>query len=179
MQLICHKKIFFSCFTCTALIESLFYRISDKMGQNHNILNSIKDLTTMAWIEIIDGPFQGVSIAVNGKLTIGRNTCNDLFLNDANVSRRHAEIWIKAEIFALIDLGSSNGTTLNKKLLRKLVPQHIYDNDEFVIGLNRFIFHSDSIPPEKVNTTIAYSDDQREATFCITKVLPIMHHQTM
>ncbi len=128
----------------------------------------------MAWIEIVEGPFRGISIPLNSKLTIGRNICNDLFLNESSVSRRHAEIWVKGEHFALIDLGSSNGTVLNKKLLGKFLPNNLNNNDEFVIGLNRFTFHSDTIPIEKVKKIPVADDKAKGTTLSKTDLFPVV-----
>ncbi len=50
----------------------------------------------------------------DGVTTLGRTTDNDVsFADDSNVSRYHAEIEARGEEFALIDLNSSNGTTVN------------------------------------------------------------------
>ncbi len=49
-----------------------------------------------------------------GVTTLGRTADNDIsFPDDSNVSRFHAEIEARGEEFCLIDLGSSNGTTVN------------------------------------------------------------------
>ena len=49
-----------------------------------------------------------------GVTTLGRTTDNNLsFPEDSNVSRFHAEIEARGNEFCLIDLGSSNGTTVN------------------------------------------------------------------
>jgi len=46
--------------------------------------------------------------------TIGRTPDNDIsFPDDANVSRHHAEIEFRGGEYCLIELGSSNGTTVN------------------------------------------------------------------
>ena len=59
----------------------------------------------------IDGVEKSLS---QGVTTIGRNPDNDIaFPGDANVSRYHAEIESRGSDFYLIDLGSSNGTTIN------------------------------------------------------------------
>jgi hypothetical protein len=50
----------------------------------------------------------------DGVTTLGRTTDNDVaFRNDSNVSRYHAEIEARGGEFCLIDLNSSNGTTVN------------------------------------------------------------------
>lgn len=53
-----------------------------------------------------------------GVTTIGRTTDNDVaFPDDSNVSRHHAEIEFRDGAFCLIDLQSSNGTSLNGEQL--------------------------------------------------------------
>lgn len=50
----------------------------------------------------------------DGVTTLGRTTDNDVaFPEDSNVSRFHAEIEARGQEFCLIDLNSSNGTTVN------------------------------------------------------------------
>jgi pSer/pThr/pTyr-binding forkhead associated (FHA) protein len=48
-----------------------------------------------------------------GVFSIGRTSDNFLPLNDSNISRYHAEIESKNGGYTLIELGSSNGTTVN------------------------------------------------------------------
>ena len=45
--------------------------------------------------------------------TIGRLPECSIPVNDANVSRRHAEVRPAGSAFALVDLGSTNGTKVN------------------------------------------------------------------
>jgi hypothetical protein len=61
--------------------------------------------------------FEGGEFLVrDGVTTIGRVTDNDVsFPEDSNVSRYHAEIESVGIDYRLIDLGSSNGTTVNGK----------------------------------------------------------------
>ena len=46
-------------------------------------------------------------------ITVGRLPDSGLSLNDANVSRRHAEFRVQGTSFAIVDLGSTNGTKVN------------------------------------------------------------------
>ena len=101
----------------------------------------------MAYLHIIEGPHQGTHVPLSGKLTIGRNPANGLCLNDSSVSRMHAEIWNKDKYYALVDLGSSNGSIVNDTLLHKLVPRPLYDSDEITIGSSRIIFHAQGDEP--------------------------------
>lgn len=50
---------------------------------------------------------------VGSRLTVGRLGDNDVQLDDASVSSRHAEIFVQDRDVILRDLGSTNGTFLN------------------------------------------------------------------
>jgi pSer/pThr/pTyr-binding forkhead associated (FHA) protein len=65
------------------------------------------------------------------RLTIGRSPDSDIFLDDVTVSRRHAELQRRPDGFAIADLGSLNGTFVNRRRVdRKLLE----DGDEVQIG---------------------------------------------
>ncbi|GJM41363.1 MAG: hypothetical protein DHS20C20_16450 [Ardenticatenaceae bacterium] len=49
----------------------------------------------------------------NAPQTIGRSANNGVIINDAEISRRHAQITPKTNNFVLEDLGSTNGTFIN------------------------------------------------------------------
>ena len=56
----------------------------------------------------------GDRIALKGEmLTVGRLPDSGIPINDANVSRRHAEFRSQGSTFVVVDLGSTNGTKLN------------------------------------------------------------------
>jgi adenylate cyclase len=65
-------------------------------------------------------------------VTIGRSTSNNLFIDDPDVSRQHAEIRRHGNNYILIDLGSVNGTWLNSR--RITVPRDLEDGDQIRIG---------------------------------------------
>jgi hypothetical protein len=53
-------------------------------------------------------------IALSGRVVgVGRRPDSDIPLNDANVSRRHAEFRTQGSTFVVVDLGSTNGTKVN------------------------------------------------------------------
>jgi type VI secretion system protein ImpI len=83
-----------------------------------------------------------------GEVTIGRATTSDVILQDPQrlVSSRHAEIRRKAETCVLIDVGSTNGTSMNDRLL---VPQREYplqEGDRIAIGDFTILFSSQTLP---------------------------------
>ena len=64
----------------------------------------------------IRGPHEGQEIALSeATLTFGRTPDNTLIIDDKKTSRRHAEIRADGPNFVLQDLGSSNGTFVNKQ----------------------------------------------------------------
>jgi len=68
-----------------------------------------------------------------GVTTLGRTTDNTVsFASDSNVSRYHAEIEWRDGDYRLIDLGSSNGTTLNGEPVKG--DKKINDGDEILLG---------------------------------------------
>ena len=71
------------------------------------------------------------------KTLIGRSPDCAVFLDDVTVSRRHAEITSNDGRFSIRDLGSLNGTFVNR---RRIESTEIEDDDELQIGKYRLTF---------------------------------------
>lgn len=69
--------------------------------------------------------------------TAGRHPDSDIFLDDITVSRRHAEIEGSAEGYRVRDVGSLNGTYLNRERIEE-APLH--NGDELQIGKFKLVF---------------------------------------
>ncbi len=69
-----------------------------------------------------------------GKTTLGRKSDNDLVIADASASRFHAELEYdpKQDALFLNDLGSTNGTFVNRERLSQ--PRHLAVDDQIRIG---------------------------------------------
>jgi pSer/pThr/pTyr-binding forkhead associated (FHA) protein len=74
-----------------------------------------------------------------GQTTIGRSPDCDIFLDDVTVSRHHAVIAGREGTFVVEDLGSLNGTFLNR---RRIEQAPLSDDDELQVGKYRLVFLS-------------------------------------
>jgi hypothetical protein len=72
-------------------------------------------------------------------INIGRQLSNDIIVEDRHVSRNHAQIkYLPDGQFAIFDLGSTNGITVNN---RPNMRQHtLHNGDRFTIGSYDFYF---------------------------------------
>jgi adenylate cyclase len=102
-----------------------------------------------AWLET-----NGERHILHGTCSVGRAAANTLVLDLPKVSRMHALIQLQnIGEFWLVDLGSSNGTFLNKRRVHQ--PVRLHDQDKIFIGGRQFIFREpEEISPD-YQTTIA------------------------
>ena len=79
------------------------------------------------------------TILIQGNWSIGRSAKNTMVLDSPKISRRHAIINVQnVGEFWLIDLGSSNGSFLNKRRVHQ--PVRLCDRDQIIIGDYVFTF---------------------------------------
>jgi hypothetical protein len=84
------------------------------------------------------GPNAGSSFRLDEKVTaIGRHPDSDIFLDDITVSRRHVVVERDDDGYTLRDVGSLNGTYVNRK---RVDEARLRYGDEVQIGLFRLIF---------------------------------------
>ena len=106
--------------------------------------------------------------------SIGRNETSDIVLSDRSVSRHHAILISKDELFWIEDAGSRGGTKVNGSLITQR--QKLSPSDKITIGAFQ-IFIVESIMPSKTDsdnsiepdiqqpkgTTLAFMDDFRDS----------------
>ncbi len=81
---------------------------------------------------VMHGPLLGMTYCIGDQpLTIGRQSNSDIPIDDDNVSRRHAEIFVKEDQIWIRDLDSTNGTLVNSQRATE-VP--LRDGDLILIG---------------------------------------------
>lgn len=84
------------------------------------------------------GPKSGSRYALDQETTTaGRHPDSDIFLDDVTVSRRHVEITSNVGTFRARDVGSLNGTYVNKQLIEDV---ELHDGDELQIGRFKLLF---------------------------------------
>ena len=68
---------------------------------------------------------------------IGRSSDCDVRVDDANVSRRHAEVRRIGDGYSLVDLGSTNGTEVNGQRIQETA---LMNGDVISVGTTRITF---------------------------------------
>lgn len=88
----------------------------------------------------LDGDIKGESVMLNPEGTsFGRETDNDIILQEGEISRHHARILQKDGEWIFKDLGSSSGTTVND-LPVKEAEQVLAPGDIIIMGRHKFKF---------------------------------------
>jgi pSer/pThr/pTyr-binding forkhead associated (FHA) protein len=77
---------------------------------------------------------------LNVDTTFGRATGDWTFADDDVVSTRHGQFVIKGDQVYLVDLGSTNGTFINRKDLEPQRPVLLHELDEIQFGGQEFVF---------------------------------------
>jgi pSer/pThr/pTyr-binding forkhead associated (FHA) protein len=84
------------------------------------------------------GPGAGSRFLLDTDLvTAGRHPNSDIFLDDITVSRRHVEVTRAGGRFRVRDVGSLNGTYLNRERIEEA---DLGDGDELQIGRFKLLF---------------------------------------
>ncbi len=84
------------------------------------------------------GPNEGSRFLLDSELTeVGRQSGSDIFLDDVTVSRRHAEFYRQGARFTVRDVGSLNGTYVNRERIEEVA---LNGGDEVQIGKFRLVF---------------------------------------
>ncbi|MBC7373678.1 MAG: FHA domain-containing protein [Frankiales bacterium] len=109
---------------------------SDDVGPDGGSLEGLP--TGSALLVVKRGPNAGSRFLLDAETTTaGRHPDSDIFLDDVTVSRRHAESAHEAGGFVVRDVGSLNGTYLNRE---RIDAAGLAGGDEVQIGKYRLVF---------------------------------------
>ncbi|MEX0833828.1 MAG: FHA domain-containing protein [Actinomycetota bacterium] len=108
-------------------------QLQDEVGDE--VLAQAEDLEQgQALLAVTRGPNAGSTFLVEGgddSMSLGRNPASDIFLDDVTVSRRHADIRRRPDGLYLHDLGSLNGSYVNRERVEET---KLASGDEVQIG---------------------------------------------
>jgi hypothetical protein len=94
---------------------------------------------TSALLIMQRGPSAGARFLLDDDRTVaGRSPDADIFLDDVTVSRKHVEFVREGGTFVVRDVGSLNGTYVNRNRIEQAV---LRAGDEVQIGKFRMTFH--------------------------------------
>lgn len=93
-----------------------------------------------ALLIVLRGPNTGARFLLDdAEVTTGRGPKSDIFLDDVTVSRKHAVFAREEQGFGVRDVGSLNGTYVNKERIDQIA---LRTGDEVQIGKFRLVYYA-------------------------------------
>ena len=112
---------------------------SDPVEEQAVTLPDLPEGAGIMWVK--RGPNAGSKFALDREVTrAGRHPDSDIFLDDVTVSRRHAEVVRSSGGYRVRDVGSLNGTYLNRERIESEVA--LANGDELQVGRFKLVFLS-------------------------------------
>ena len=108
-------------------------------AENDDTLGGLESLSPDSALLVVKrGPNAGSRFPLDSDLvSAGRHPQSDIFLDDVTVSRRHAEFRRTGNGFEVSDVGSLNGTYVNREPIESAP---LTNGDEVQIGKFRLVF---------------------------------------
>ncbi|MCL2680857.1 MAG: FHA domain-containing protein [Coriobacteriia bacterium] len=107
---------------------------------DHPVTAVVADEPTITRVGSVTLPDQNeIELSPDRAYITGRQSTCDLPVNDANISRQHAEFFWDGEGWSLRDLGSTNGTSINGHKISSNIELH--DGDQITMGMSTLIYH--------------------------------------
>jgi hypothetical protein len=134
------------CSSCGTALETrgedhtITLHTGEDPGGDDEVHINLEDLPDGAGMLLVKrGPGAGSRFVLDQPVvSAGRHPDSDIFLDDVTVSRRHAEVARTETGFVLRDVGSLNGTYLNRERIEEEVS--LADGDELQIGRFKLVF---------------------------------------
>ena len=93
-----------------------------------------------ALLVVLRGPNTGARFLLDDdEVNSGRHPDSDIFLDDVTVSRKHANFRREGDTFVVRDVGSLNGTYVNRERIDEAT---LHTGDEVQIGKFRLVFYA-------------------------------------
>jgi FHA domain/zinc-ribbon domain len=109
---------------------------SDEPSPDYPAVDTLPSGTAL--LVVLRGPNAGSRFLLDSEFTsAGRHPDSDIFLDDVTVSRRHAEFNRHGDRFTVRDVGSLNGTYVNRERIEEA---ELFGGDEVQIGKFRLLF---------------------------------------
>jgi pSer/pThr/pTyr-binding forkhead associated (FHA) protein len=124
----------------TSTISIAGSELGEDLGEESDADSAAIDAlpTGTALLVVRRGPNAGSRFLLDADLTlVGRHPDSDIFLDDVTVSRRHAEFYRQAGRFTVRDVGSLNGTYVNRERIEEA---SLNEGDEVQVGKFRLVF---------------------------------------
>ena len=108
-------------------------------GGSESTVSGVEGLPVGSALLVVKrGPNAGSRFLLDQASTsAGRHPDSDIFLDDVTVSRRHAEFRLESGEFQVVDVGSLNGTYVNREPVDSAT---LTNGDEVQIGKFRLVF---------------------------------------
>jgi hypothetical protein len=110
--------------------QTMLYRAPEPVVPEAPPPEPEREVVTLTW----DGREHEIAAA---SVILGRSREADLRVTDSNISRRHAELRQEGATYWIVDLGSTNGTTVNGK---KVGRRRLRDGDRITLGSTEIVF---------------------------------------
>lgn len=128
----------------------------------------------MAQLVVKQGPAAGRSYPLEGeKITIGRDSANDVWVPDDTVSRSHAELRLQDGSWTVTDLQSSNGTRLNSEPIERAQIRHMDEiqfGDAVLLFMDQIMVEVGHIPGVKIGDEVVLIGTQGEENISVEEL---------
>jgi pSer/pThr/pTyr-binding forkhead associated (FHA) protein len=107
-------------------------------AQNQATVEALRPGTAL--LVVLRGPNAGARFLLDSdEVSTGRHPKSDIFLDDVTVSRKHATFRREGDVFLVRDVGSLNGTYVNRERIDEAA---LKTRDEVQIGKFRLVFYA-------------------------------------
>ncbi|CAN5490155.1 hypothetical protein BH24ACT4_BH24ACT4_03510 [soil metagenome] len=133
------------CSSCGAPLENadedrptIQLPVENSAGVSEEISLDLDELPDRGVLAVRAGPNAGSTFAIDKDvITAGRHPDSDIFLDDITVSRRHAEVRQEGSRLVVRDVGSLNGTYLNRERIEQ---GELHDGDTIQVGKFKLVY---------------------------------------